>query len=61
MTYIDNLSAKDLLKLANEIAVSLSKDKTVDEIKILGNFTVGIGRLMLTLAAQQQYIIHYFL
>ena len=56
MEYIDNLSPEDLLKLANEIAISLSEDRTVDEINILGNFIAGIGRLMLTFASQQQYI-----
>ncbi|APQ74416.1 hypothetical protein RSJ9_2242 [Clostridium botulinum] len=35
MTYINNLSTEDLLKLANEIAVSLSQDKTADEINLL--------------------------
>ncbi|APH14679.1 hypothetical protein NPD5_156 [Clostridium sporogenes] len=55
MTYIDNLSAEDRLELTNKIAISLSKDRTVDEINILGNFIVGIGRLILTLTAQQQY------
>lgn len=35
MTHINNLSTEDLLKLANEIAVSLSQDKTADEINLL--------------------------
>ncbi len=35
MTYIDNLNSEDLLKLTNETAVSLSQDKTVNEINLL--------------------------
>lgn len=56
MTIIDNLSPEDLLILTNTIAISLSKDRSADEINVLGNFIVGIGCLMLTIAAQQQYI-----
>jgi len=56
LTIIDNLSPDDLLILTNAIAISLSKDKNADETNVLGNFIVGIGCLMLTIAAQQQYI-----
>ena len=56
MTIIDGLSPEDLLILTNTIAISLSKDRNADEINVLGNFIVGIGCLMLTIAAQQQYI-----
>ena len=56
MTFLDNLSPEDLLILTNAITLSLSKDKTADELNVLGNFIVGIGCLMLTVAAQQQYI-----
>jgi len=56
LTFLDNLSPKDLLVLTNAITLSLSKDKTADELNVLGNFIVGIGCLMLTVASQQQYI-----
>jgi hypothetical protein len=56
MTFIDNLSPEDLLILTNAIAISLSKDKSPIEIDVLGNFVVGIGCLMLTLAAQKEYL-----
>ncbi|WP_143317899.1 hypothetical protein [Clostridium sp. HBUAS56017] len=56
MSSLDNLTPEDLLILTNILAVALSKDKTADEINVLGNFIVGIGCLMLTLAAQEQYI-----
>ena len=56
MTYLDNLSPEDLLVLTNAIPISLSKDKSPIEIDVLGNFVVGIGCLMLTLAAQKEYI-----
>jgi hypothetical protein len=56
LTFIDNLSPEDLLVLTNAIAVDLSKDKNADEINVLGNFIVGIGCLMLTIASQKQYI-----
>jgi hypothetical protein len=56
MTFIDSFSPEDLLILTNAIAISLSKNKTADEINVLGNFIVGIGCLMLTIASQQQYL-----
>jgi hypothetical protein len=56
MSYLDDLSPEDLLVLTNVIAVALSKDKTPDELNVLGNFIVGIGCLMLTVASQQQYL-----
>lgn len=56
MTFLDNLSPEDLLALTNAITISLSKNKTPDELNVLGNFIVGIGCLMLTIASQQQYI-----
>lgn len=56
MTFLDDLSPQDLLVLANIISISLSKNKSADETNVLGNFIVGIGCLMLTMAAQQQYI-----
>jgi len=56
MIFLDNLSPEDLIILTNAITLSLSKDKTADELNVLGNFIVGIGCLMLTVASQQQYI-----
>jgi hypothetical protein len=56
LTFLDDLSPEDLLILTNAITISLSKDKSVDEINVLGNFIVGIGCLMLTIASQQQFI-----
>ena len=45
-----------MLVLTNIISISLSKNKSTDETNVLGNFIVGIGCLLLTIAAQQQYI-----
>ena len=56
LTFLDNLSPEDLLALTNAITISLSKNKTADELNVLGNFIVGIGCLILTVASQQQYL-----
>ena len=56
MTLIDNLSPEDLLVLTNAIAISLSKDKSINELNALGNFIIGIGSLIVIIASQQQYI-----
>ena len=54
MIFSDNLSSEDLIILTNAIAISLIRGKSADEINVLGNFIVGIGCIMLTVAAQQQ-------
>lgn len=56
MIVLDNFSPEDLLILTNVLAVSFSEDKNADQINVLGNFLVGVGCLMLTIAAQQQYL-----
>ena len=56
MTFLDNLSPEELIIITNAISISLSKDKTAIEMDVLGNFIVGIGCLLLTMAAQQAYI-----
>ncbi len=53
---IDNLSPKDLMVLANALAISLSEGKSADELNVLGNFIVAVGSFMLTGAAQMQNI-----
>lgn len=56
MINLNNLSPEDLLILTNILAVSFSEGKTAIEIDVLGNFFVGIGCLMLTLASQKEYL-----
>ena len=53
---IDNLCPKDLIVLANALAISLSEGKNADELNVLGNLIVAVGSLMLTSAAQMQNI-----
>lgn len=43
MISLDNLSSEDLVILTNMLALSFSKDRTPDEINVLGNFIVGVG------------------
>lgn len=54
MISLDNLSSEDLVILTNMLALSFSKDRTPDEINVLGNFIVGVGCIMLTIASQEQ-------
>lgn len=56
MISIENLSPEDSLVLTNAIAIALIKDRSADEINVLGNFIVGVGCLLLTVAAQQQFL-----
>jgi len=56
MSIIDSLNSDDLAVLASTIAISLAKDKTNDEINVLGNLVAAVGALLLTIAAQNQSI-----
>ncbi|AQS05701.1 hypothetical protein [Clostridium beijerinckii] len=56
MTGFENLTPEDSLILTNAIAISLAKGKNADEINVIGNFLVGIGCLLLTIASHQQYL-----
>lgn len=48
------LAPDELILLATAIALILSKNKTADELNVLGNLVVAIGSLLLVYAAQQQ-------
>lgn len=56
MISFDNLSPEDLLILINALTISLSEDKTTDDLNVLGNLLVSVGSLMLVIAAQQQLL-----
>lgn len=50
----DQLSPEEIVLIATALALALAKDKTADELNILGNLVVAIGSLLLVYAAQQQ-------
>jgi len=56
MTFIDDISPEDLLIVTKSIAIALSKGKTTDEINVLGNVFIDIGRKMLLLASKERYL-----
>ena len=56
MTGFENLTPEDMLILTNAIVISLAKGKNAAELNVLGNFIVGIGCLLLTIASQQEYL-----
>ena len=56
MLITDNLTAEELAILSNIIALDLCKDKSINEINVLGNVIETIGCIMLTVAAQRQQL-----
>lgn len=56
MTFLDNLSSEDLTILTSTIALALAKDRKAIEMEVIGNFIVGVGCLLLTMASQQANI-----
>ncbi len=47
-------SAEQLAFWSNLLAVTISKGKSADQLNVIGNFIVGVGGLILTIAAQLQ-------
>jgi len=45
-------SAEQLSLFANLLAIAISKGKSADQLNVMGNFIVGVGSLILTMAAQ---------
>jgi len=45
-------SAEQLSFLANLLAIAISQGKNADQLNVIGNFIVGVGGLILTIAAQ---------
>ena len=47
-------SAEQLSVFTNLLALCISKGRSVNELNVIGNFIVGVGGLILTMAAQIQ-------
>lgn len=45
-------SAEQLSFLASLLAIVISKGKNADQLNVIGNFIVGVGGVILTIAAQ---------
>lgn len=54
MNVLDSIDPTELSVLSNVFAISIAKDRSSDEINVLGNFIVAVGGILLTIAAQQQ-------
>lgn len=48
-------SAEQLSLFANLLAIAISKGKSSDQLNVMGNFIVGVGGLVLTMAAQRDF------
>lgn len=54
MSFLNSLTPKEFIILANIIAISLTEGKSADENNTLGNFISTVASIMLSIAAQQQ-------
>jgi hypothetical protein len=54
MSLINSTSPDQLSILASVVAISLAKDKSANEVNVLGNFIAAVGAQLLTIAAQQE-------
>lgn len=54
MADFSNMTPEELSILANIIAIGLAKNRSADDINVLGNLITAIGALLLVIAAQEQ-------
>ncbi|OFI05549.1 hypothetical protein CLOACE_16320 [Clostridium acetireducens DSM 10703] len=54
MIDLESLDSCEIAVLATTIALGMAKDKTPDELNVLGNFVVAVGGILLTIAALEQ-------
>ena len=57
MSAFSSINPTELSVFANIAAITLANDRTPEDNNVLGNFIVAIGGLVLTIAAQQQFLI----
>ena len=56
MSLIRKIGAKQLGILATLLSLWLADDLAADELNTLGNFVVGIGCILLIIAAQKEFL-----
>lgn len=54
MALFDSLSPKELVILANLVALTLTEGKSSSDNNVLGNFLTAVSGIILSIAAQQQ-------
>ncbi|OAA90003.1 hypothetical protein [Clostridium ljungdahlii] len=54
MSCLNTISPTQLAVLSTSIAIVISKDKSPEEINVLGNLIASIGATMLSIAAQKE-------
>ncbi|CQR73598.1 hypothetical protein SOV_30940 [Sporomusa ovata DSM 2662] len=56
MSELKDIDANELGLISAVLGIVLAYDKTPDEQNVLGNFIVGIGCIILVIAAQAEYL-----
>lgn len=56
MALFDSLSPKELVILANLVALALTEGKSAEDNNVLGNFLTAVSGIILSIAAQQQHL-----
>ncbi|WP_040213938.1 hypothetical protein [Clostridium polynesiense] len=51
-----NCTPEELSLAAEAFALTLTKNQDADYINVLGNFVVAVGSIMLTIAAQREFL-----
>ncbi|AZV58629.1 hypothetical protein [Clostridium sp. AWRP] len=56
MSCLNTISPTQFAVLSTFIAIVITKDKSADEINVLGNVIASTGATVLSIAAQMQYL-----
>ncbi|MEG2339052.1 MAG: hypothetical protein RSB66_08235 [Clostridium sp.] len=56
MMHFSTMTSKELTILSAILAIEITEGADIDELNILGNFLVGVGTLILVIAAQEQFL-----
>lgn len=51
---LSKICPNELAVLSSSVAILLSKDNSIDDNNVLGNFLIAVGSVILIIAAQQQ-------
>lgn len=54
MSEFSSLTPEDLALLSSVIAIALAKNRSADEVNVLGNLVAAVGAQLLTISAQDQ-------
>ena len=57
MNFLSTASPEGMAILATVIAIIISENLTLEETGVIGSFITGVGSILFTIAAQEQFLV----